>query len=100
MIDSGMMGSAAAYDMARQQDVLSVTLADADLKRARDVAARINHIHCDRKVKAVVLDASSERAATQQMKGHHALRSSLLPESRPGQGRHRSPLPFCRPGRK
>jgi lysine 6-dehydrogenase len=77
VIGSGMMGSAAAYDMARQQDVLSVTLADADLKRARDVAARINHIHGDRKVKAVVLDASSERAATQLMKGHHAALSAV-----------------------
>ena len=77
VIGSGMMGSAAAYDMARQQDVVSVTLADADLKRARDVAARINHIHGDRKVKAVVLDASSERAATQLMKGHHAALSAV-----------------------
>jgi len=41
VIGAGMMGSAAAYDMARQPDAHSVTLADADLRRAREVAARI-----------------------------------------------------------
>jgi lysine 6-dehydrogenase len=77
VIGSGMMGSAAAYDMARQQDVSSVTLADADLKRAREVAARINHIHGDKKVKAVALDASSEKAAAQVMRGHVAALSAV-----------------------
>jgi lysine 6-dehydrogenase len=77
VIGSGMMGSAAAYDMARQPDVSSVTLADSDLKRAREVAARINHIHGDRKVKAVGLDASSERAAAHLMKGHDAALSAV-----------------------
>jgi lysine 6-dehydrogenase len=77
VIGSGMMGSAAAYDMARQPDVLAVTLADSDLKRARDVASRINRLHGDRKVKAVALDASSERAAVQLMKGHDAALSAV-----------------------
>ncbi len=77
VIGSGMMGSAAAYDMARQQDVSCVTLADADLKRAREVAARINHIHGDKKVKAVALDASSEKAAAQVMRGHVAALSAV-----------------------
>ncbi|MGC2196306.1 MAG: saccharopine dehydrogenase C-terminal domain-containing protein [Terriglobales bacterium] len=77
VIGSGMMGSAAAYDMARQQDVSAVTLADADLKRAREVAARINHIDGDKKVKAVALDAASERAAAHLMKGHDAALSAV-----------------------
>ena len=34
VIGSGMMGSAAAYDMARQDAVDSVTLADNDRQRA------------------------------------------------------------------
>lgn len=71
------MGSAAAYDMARQPEVRAVTLADSDLKRAREVAARINRIHGDKKVKAVALDASSERAAAQGMKGHDATLSAV-----------------------
>ena len=77
VVGAGMMGSAAAYDMARQPDVLSVTLADADLKRAREVAARINHIHGDRKVKAIVLDASNEKSAAHAMKGHDATLSAV-----------------------
>ena len=39
VIGSGMMGSAAAFDMARTPQVDSVTLADSDIKRAREVAA-------------------------------------------------------------
>ncbi len=77
VIGSGMMGSAAAYDMSRQAEVDSVTLADSDLKRAREVAARINHIQGDRKVRAVVLDASSESAALRLMKGHDAALSAV-----------------------
>jgi lysine 6-dehydrogenase len=77
VIGAGMMGSAAAYDMARQADVRSVTLADADLKRAREVAARINHIHGDRKVKAIALDASDEKSAAHAMKGHDAVLSAV-----------------------
>ena len=52
VIGSGMMGSAAAYDMARQNDVAAVTLADSDIKRAKDVAARVNRITESRKVRA------------------------------------------------
>ena len=77
VIGSGMMGSAAAYDMARQLSVQSVTLADSDFKRAKDVAARVNHITGDKKVKAVQLDASSERAAAKVMKGHHGALSAV-----------------------
>ena len=77
VVGAGMMGSAAAYDMVRQPDVLSVTLADADLRRAREVAARINHIHGDRKVKAIVLDASNEKSAAHAMKGHDAALSAV-----------------------
>jgi lysine 6-dehydrogenase len=77
VIGSGMMGSAAAYDMSGQADVDSVTLADSDLKRAREAAARINHIQGDRKVRAVALDASSESAALRVMKGHDAALSAV-----------------------
>jgi len=63
VIGSGMMGSAAAFDMARTPQVSSVTLADSDAKRAREVATRVNRITADRKVRAVALDASDEKAA-------------------------------------
>ena len=65
MIGSGMMGSAAAFDMARQGQVEAVSLADSDVKRAREVAARVNKITGDKKVRAVALNASSQKAAAQ-----------------------------------
>jgi lysine 6-dehydrogenase len=72
-----MMGSAAAFDMARTPQVSSVTLADSDAKRARDVATRVNRITGDRKVRAVVLDASDEKAAAKLMQGHSAALSAV-----------------------
>src|SRR5438132_447388 len=41
VIGAGMMGSAAAFDMARSSGVESVTLADADGRRAKEAAARV-----------------------------------------------------------
>jgi lysine 6-dehydrogenase len=77
VIGSGMMGSAAAYDMARQAHVESVTLADSDHSRAKDVAARVNKITGEKKVRAVALDASSEKAAAKLMRGHDAALSAV-----------------------
>jgi lysine 6-dehydrogenase len=77
VIGSGMMGSAAAFDMCRQTEVESVTLADENLKRAREAAARINRIDGGKKVKAVALDAANERDAARLMKGHHAALSAV-----------------------
>jgi lysine 6-dehydrogenase len=77
VIGSGMMGSAAAYDMARQGQVDSVTLADNNLKLAKDVAARVNRITNDKKVRAVALDASKEKDAARLMKGHDGALSAV-----------------------
>src|SRR5271166_741595 len=77
VIGSGMMGSAGAYDMARQEQVDAVTLADSDLKRAKDVAARVNRITGDKKVRAVALDASKEKQAANLMKGHDGALSAV-----------------------
>jgi len=77
VIGSGMMGSAAAFDMARQSQVSSVTLADNDLKRAKEVAARVNRITRDKKVRPVELEAANETAATRLMRGHDAALSAV-----------------------
>ncbi|MGB9206005.1 MAG: saccharopine dehydrogenase C-terminal domain-containing protein [Terriglobales bacterium] len=77
VIGSGMMGSAAAYDMARQGQVDSVTLADSNLKLAKDVAARVNRITNDKKVRAVALDAAKEKDAARLMKGHDGTLSAV-----------------------
>jgi lysine 6-dehydrogenase len=77
VIGSGMMGSAAAFDMARQPDVQAVTLADSNLKLAKEVAARVNHITVSKKVRAVALDASNQAAASRVMRGHQAALSAV-----------------------
>ena len=77
VIGAGMMGSAAAYDMARQSSVDAVTLADNDLKRGREVAARVNRITDTKKVRAVALDASREKEAARLMKGHDGALSAV-----------------------
>jgi len=77
VIGSGMMGSAAAFDMARTPQVDAVTLADSDSRRAREVAARVNRITDDKKVRAVTLDASDQKAAAKLMRGHDAALSAV-----------------------
>ena len=77
VIGSGMMGSAAAFDMARTPQVESVTLADSDGKRAREVAARVNRITGGKKVRSAVLDAANEKAAAKVMRGHDATLSAV-----------------------
>ncbi|HKH99697.1 MAG TPA: saccharopine dehydrogenase C-terminal domain-containing protein [Candidatus Sulfotelmatobacter sp.] len=77
VIGSGMMGSAAAFDMARTHQVDSVTLADSNLQRAREVAARVNRITAQKKVRAVALDAADEKAAARLMRGHDAALSAV-----------------------
>ena len=77
VIGSGMMGSAAAYDMARQGHVDSVTLADNDFKRAKEAAARVNRIAGNKKVRAVALDAAKEKEAARLMKGHDGALSAV-----------------------
>ena len=77
VIGSGMMGSAAAYDMAVQGHVDSVTLADNDLKRAKNAAARVNRIAGNKKVRAVALDAANEKEVARLMKGHDGALSAV-----------------------
>ena len=38
---AGMMGSALAYDLAQEEDTERVTLADADVSRARSASDKI-----------------------------------------------------------
>ncbi|HWR35550.1 MAG TPA: saccharopine dehydrogenase C-terminal domain-containing protein [Clostridia bacterium] len=77
VIGSGMMGSSAAYDMARCARVESVTLADEDLARAKQAAARVNKLTGAKKVRAARIDASSQRAASRLMKNHDAALSAV-----------------------
>lgn len=77
VIGAGMMGSAAAYDMARQARVAEVILADSDTKRAKEAAARVNKLTGSKKVKATEVDASNPKKATKLMKGHDGVLSAV-----------------------
>jgi lysine 6-dehydrogenase len=77
VIGAGMMGSAAAFDMARATQVTSVTLADSDARRARDAATRVNRLARNKKVRPVELDASSEKAVRKLMRDHQAALSAV-----------------------
>lgn len=84
VIGSGMMGSAAAFDMARQDDVEQVTLADADLALAKSAVKRLTKSLAAvgrkadaKKLKPVKLDASNYKAAGKLMQGHAACLSAV-----------------------
>jgi lysine 6-dehydrogenase len=77
VIGAGMMGSAAAYDMARSSQVEAVTLADSDMGRAKDAAKRVNKLTRGKKVTAKHLDASRESDAAKRMRGHDAALSAV-----------------------
>ncbi|MBZ5646161.1 MAG: saccharopine dehydrogenase NADP-binding domain-containing protein [Acidobacteriia bacterium] len=77
VIGAGMMGSAAAYDMARAETVEAVTLADRDTKKAKAAAARINKLAGGKKVRAVPFDARKPAAAKTLMRGHDGALSAV-----------------------
>ena len=72
-----MMGSAAAYDMARSPGVESVTLADLDKKQLRSAVNRINKLVGTTKVSAAELDASRPPDAAKIMRGHTGVLSAV-----------------------
>lgn len=77
VIGAGMMGSGAAYDMARSPEVESVTIADSDSQRAKDAAARVNRLTGGKKVRPAKVDASKESAVVKLMRGHDAALSAV-----------------------
>jgi lysine 6-dehydrogenase len=79
VIGSGMMGSAAAFDMARSRDVSSVTLADGDIERAQEAAKFIIKTHGKKgsAVRVASLDAADESSASALMRDHDAVLSAV-----------------------
>ncbi|MBV9074943.1 MAG: saccharopine dehydrogenase NADP-binding domain-containing protein [Acidobacteria bacterium] len=79
VIGAGMMGSAAAFDMARSPGVSSVTLADADLERAQEAAKFIAKTHGKKgaPVRVAGLDAADETSAAALMREHDAALSAV-----------------------
>src|SRR5437868_2830788 len=79
VIGAGMMGSAAAFDMARSYGVESVTLADGDIERAQEVVQFISKAHGKQgaPVRSISLDAADENAAASLMRGHNGVLSAV-----------------------
>lgn len=66
VLGAGRMGLGAVHDLARQDDVDVVTVADMSAERAEGVAKTVG----SPKVKAVHLDAKNQRAVIDLMRGH------------------------------
>jgi len=69
IIGAGQMGSAVAYDLARTADVEAVTLADVDLRRAEEAAARI----ATAKVRPLRLDVEASNDIVDVMRQHESV---------------------------
>ena len=74
---AGMMGWAAAFDMARTSRVETVTLADSNLQRLDDAVARINKLTGNHKVTPMQVDAADTAAGLQLMRGHDGVLSAV-----------------------
>ncbi|MGH2568396.1 MAG: saccharopine dehydrogenase NADP-binding domain-containing protein, partial [Bacteroidota bacterium] len=66
IIGSGLMGSALAYDLARSADVETITLADADIERAKATAGKIQST----KIRPLRLDVEYFDDVIAAMGGH------------------------------
>jgi lysine 6-dehydrogenase len=77
VIGAGMMGRAAAYDMARSDRVQSVTLADSDEARLGHAIEQLNKLAGNEKVRAVRFDAADAGAALDVMRGHDGVLSCV-----------------------
>jgi lysine 6-dehydrogenase len=76
VLGAGMMGSSAAYDMARCARVEEVTLADADKKLAEAAAKRVSKLS-GKKVRAVGINASDRRQVIGLMKKNDGALSAV-----------------------
>jgi lysine 6-dehydrogenase len=77
VIGAGMMGWAAAFDMARTDRVEAITLADNDESRLSEVIERIQRLTGADKIAAVRLDAADPQAARKVMHGHDGVLSAV-----------------------
>ncbi len=77
IIGAGMMGWAAAFDMARNPAVEAVTLADSNSRRLDEAVARINKLAGNHKVTAVQVDAADTAAVLKIMRGHDGVLSAV-----------------------
>ena len=77
VMGAGMMGWAAAYDMARTPRVEAVTLADSNAQRLNEAIARINKLSGNHKVTPVQVDAADPQAVLNVMRSHDGVLSAI-----------------------
>ena len=77
VIGAGMMGWAAAFDMARSERVQAVTLADKDDVRLTEAVERVNRLVGKKKVIGATLDAADSDAALKLMQAHEGVLSAV-----------------------
>ncbi len=77
VIGAGMMGWAAAFDMARTPQVEAVTLADSNSRRLNEAVARIDKLTGNHKVTGVQVDAADTSAVREIMRGHDGVLSAV-----------------------
>lgn len=77
VIGAGMMGWAAAFDMANSEQVTAVTLADKDEQRLTEGVERISRFTGSYKLTPVQLDAADAGAALDLMRGHDGVLSAV-----------------------
>ena len=77
VLGAGMMGWAAAVDMARSARVEAVTLADCNAQRSNEAVSRINKLSGSHKATSVQLDAADTSAVVKIMHGHDGVLSAV-----------------------
>ena len=77
VIGAGMMGWAAAFDMARTPHVEAVTLADSNSQRLHEAVARVDKLTGNHKVTPVLVDAADAQAVLKIMRGHDGVLSAV-----------------------
>src|SRR5271157_4377963 len=77
VIGAGMMGWAAAFDMARTERVQTVTLADNNEQRLSAAVERIKQLTGTDKITEVKLDTADTQATQKIMRGHDGVLSAV-----------------------
>jgi len=77
IIGAGMMGWAAAFDMARSEPVEAVTLADKDNEKLTLAVEQVNKLAGGNKVSGVALDAADTGAVLDIMRRHDGALSAV-----------------------
>jgi lysine 6-dehydrogenase len=77
VLGAGMQGTAAAYDLARFGEAELVLLADVDLDRAKEAAARVDRLVGDGLAQAARMDVQDRESLIKGLKGFDAALSAV-----------------------